>query len=91
MKIVYITLLSLVLSSCGIITKFLPAKPQWPEAPAVLQKKCPDLKQIEGNQIAITDLLKAVVTNYTLYYECSIKNDGWNDWYKKQKEIYDKK
>jgi hypothetical protein len=49
---------------------------------------CPDLKKIEGDKVSFQDLLKAVVENYTLYYQCSLKNDGWNDWYKRQKELY---
>lgn len=89
MRYILAILVTLMLSGCGMMTKFLPAKPQWPEAPKQLLEKCPDLKQIEGDRIAITELLKAVVNNYTLYYECSLKNDGWNDWYKKQKEAYD--
>jgi DNA-binding transcriptional regulator YbjK len=49
---------------------------------------CPDLKKIEGDKVSFQDLLKTVVENYTLYYQCSLKNDGWNDWYKRQKELY---
>lgn len=89
MRYILAILVFLTLSGCGMVTKFLPAKPSWPEAPKQLLEKCPDLKQIEGDKIAITELLKVVVSNYTLYYECSLKNDNWNDWYKKQKEVYE--
>lgn len=89
MRIITILLVALALSGCGMMNKFLPVMPEFPEPIKELTEKCPDLKQIEGDQVAVTDLLKAVVNNYTLYYQCSLKNDGWNDWYKKQKEIYD--
>lgn len=73
-----------------MFTKFLPAKPKFPEPIKELTEPCPDLKKIEGDKVAITDLLRNVVENYSLYHECSLKNEGWNNWYKTQKEIYDK-
>lgn len=90
MRLLIILSCSLVLTGCGMFTKFLPAKPQWPEAIPELTQACPDLQKIEGDKVAITDLLKTVVNNYALYYDCSMKNEGWNKWYKEQKEIYDK-
>jgi hypothetical protein len=76
-----------LIAGCSV---FLPAKPKFPEALPELTKPCPDLKKIDGDKVAITDLLRTVVDNYALYYDCSLKNDGWNDWYKKQKDIYDR-
>jgi len=91
MKTLIISLAGAVLlSGCAMFTKFLPAKPKFPEPVKELTEPCPNLETIKGDQVAITDLLKAVVNNYNLYYQCSLKNDGWNEWYKKQKEIYDK-
>jgi hypothetical protein len=82
-----IVLASILLVGC---TSFLPAKPKFPEPTPGLTAPCPDLKRIEGNSIAITDLLRTVAENYTMYHECSLKNDGWNEWYKQQREIYQK-
>jgi hypothetical protein len=79
-----------MLTGCAIFDKFMPVKPSFPEALPELTKPCPDLEQIKGDQVAITELLKTVVHNYNLYYQCSLKNEGWNKWYKEQKEIYDK-
>ena len=86
MKSVSIALVVLALTGC---TAFLPAKPKFPEPTKGLTEPCPDLKKIQGDKVASTELLKTVVENYALYHECSIKNDGWNDWYKEQKRIYD--
>lgn len=64
-------------------------KRNFPSAPPELLKQCEQLKQLEGNQISITDMLKVIVENYTLYYECSNKVDGWQHWHKEQKRIFD--
>lgn len=87
MKIWVITL-SLLLAGCA---KPVPVKMDFPLAPASLLKKCEDLKQIEpkANGVPITELLKTVVENYTLYHECSNKVEGWNEWYNNMKKIYD--
>lgn len=87
MRLFIVAVASLTLTAC---TTFLPAKPKFPEPIKELTQPCPDLKRIEGDKVAITELLKTVVENYSLYHECSLKNDGWNEWYKKQREIYDK-
>lgn len=89
MKILITFLLAMVISGCAMLERFLPAKPKFPDAVKELTIPCPELKQIEGNQVAITELLKAVVNNYTLYYDCSMKNEGWNKWYLEQKKIYE--
>jgi len=82
-----VLLLALSLSAC---TSFLPSKPKFPEPTAGLTEPCPDLKKLQSNAVAITDLLRSVAENYTMYYQCSLKNDGWNEWYRTQKEIYDR-
>lgn len=88
MRISALLLVSL-LAGCAMFQKPVPVKPKWPDAVPELQQKCPDLTTIEGDKVAITDLLKTVVKNYQLYYECSLKNEGWNKWYEEQKKIYE--
>lgn len=78
-------ILALTLTGCYSV----PIKQKFPEAISELKEKCPDLKQIEGDKVAITDLLKSVIINYNMYYECSLKNDGWNKWYDEQRKIYE--
>jgi len=91
MKLIITLLITLLLAGCGSLKQLVPVKPPpFPEAVKELTDPCPDLKKIEGNQVAIIDLLKVVVENYTMYYQCSLKNDGWNDWYKTQRDIYEK-
>jgi outer membrane lipoprotein-sorting protein len=84
MKAVLLSLLLLAGCSTSV-----PVKQQFPEAPQALKEKCENLKQVEGDKVAITELLKVVVHNYTLYYECSTKVEGWQEWYDSQKKIYE--
>jgi hypothetical protein len=77
--------LAVMLSACTAV----PVKPKFPEAPQVLKDKCENLKKIEGDTVAITEMLKVVIHNYSLYYECSTKVDGWQEWYQTQKKIYE--
>lgn len=86
----YLALILVVaLSGCALFQKPVPVAPKWPDAVPELRERCPDLQTVEGDKVAITELLKAVVKNYQLYYECGIKNDNWNKWYDEQKKIYE--
>jgi len=87
MKLLIVLFSSALLMGCSTT---VPVKQKWPDAVSELQEKCPQLKTIEGEKIAITDLLKTVIENYTTYYQCANKVEGWNDWYAKQKEIFEK-
>ena len=67
----------------------VPVRQKFPDVPKALIEKCESLKKIEGDRVAITEMLKVVVQNYGMYYECAAKVDGWNDWYLEQKRIYE--
>lgn len=78
-------LLLVLLVGCSAV----PVARKFPEVPTAITEKCENLKKIEGDKVAITEMLKVIVHNYTLYYECSTKVEGWNDWYTEQKKIFD--
>lgn len=84
-KIAFISCILLV--GCA---KPVPVKMDFPLAPASILKKCEELKQIEprAGGVPITELLKTVVENYTLYHECANKVEGWSEWYESMKKIY---
>jgi hypothetical protein len=67
----------------------VPVKQKFPNATPELMKKCESLRKVEGDKVAITEMLKVIVHNYSLYYECSTKVDGWQDWYNEQKKIFE--
>ena len=80
-------LFAVVLASCSTT---VPVKPKFPEAPKELRERCEQLKKVEAtDKVAITEMLKVIVANYGLYYECSTKVDRWNEWYVDQKRIHD--
>ena len=79
-------LFALTLTAC---TTVAPVKSKFPDAPQVLKERCEQLRKIEGDKVAITEMLKVVIHNYTLYYECSTKVEGWQEWYDTQKKIYE--
>lgn len=85
MRVLYILLLPLL---TGCIT--VPVKHAMPELPPELVEKCPPLKQLGEGETRLTELLKVVTENYTIYYECSAKNESLVDWYDRQKKIHDK-
>jgi hypothetical protein len=84
---IFLILLFLVVAA-GCSTP-VPIVPKFPGVPKALTEKCESLRKIEGDKVAITEMLKVVVQNYTLYYECSTKVEGWNEWYEGQKKIYE--
>lgn len=89
MKHLSLLLFCLLISSCSMFKQPVPVVPKFPQATPELLKKCEELKSIEGDKVAITELLKTVVHNYSLYYECSTKVEGWQTWYETQKKIYE--
>lgn len=87
MKLIIAAISLLFLVGCSTA---VPVKRTFPEAPAVLKQRCENLKTVERQErILITDMLKVIVQNYALYHECSLKVEGWNEWYDEQKKIFD--
>jgi len=78
--------LALVLAACSTP---VPVSQRFPDVPKALVERCENLRKVEGDRVAITEMLKVVVQNYGMYYECAAKVDGWNDWYLEQKRIYE--
>ena len=80
-------ILSLVLlTGCSTV---VPVTAKFPDAPKSLTENCPPLNKIESDSVSIVDLHKTVVENYTLYHECALKVEQWNDWHVKQKKIFE--
>ena len=49
---------------------------------------CAQLKKIEKEDPALSEVVKSVTENYTLYHECSLKTDSWIEWYNAQKKTF---
>lgn len=83
----FIILAVLLLTGCSTT---VPVTNKFPEAPEhLLNQRCPVLKQLSDG-VQLSSVAKTVSENYTLYYECSIKVDAWNDWYSEQKKIFER-
>ncbi len=75
-----------MLSGCAIHA--VPVTATFPEAPATLQEECSALKEAtEG--MTLSEFTKTVVENYMLYHECKRKVEGWNEWYARQRDIFE--
>lgn len=81
-----IALLSLLLTGCSTV---VPVTQKFPEVPDRLLTTCPQLEKLV-NESKLSDISKTVTINYTTYYECAVKHDAFVEWYKIQKEIFDK-
>ena len=67
----------------------VPVTARFPDAPALILNKCPQLITIKGETVSIVDFTKTVTLNYTTYYECAAKSDAWIEWYQVQKKIFE--
>lgn len=85
MKYVLLSLV-LLLSACSTP---VPVRQEFPVAPAALLERCPDLLTVDDGKNSMRDMLKIVIQNYALYYQCAEKTHGWQDWYGQQKKIHE--
>lgn len=92
MKLLALLLVAIIVTGCGT-TKLVESKPNFPgpyiDAESKQMPKCPDLKPIPRETNSMSEIFKIVIENYTLYYQCSNKVEGWSEWYKRMKKEYD--
>ena len=77
--------LALLLAGC---TTTVPIAQKFPEAPDILQQSCKPLDKVTDTA-TLSDFARTVVHNYTEYYQCSTLVEGWQEWYKNQKKIFE--
>ena len=75
---------ALLLVGCTVV----PVKQKFPEVPVELTTPCPDLKQTPPTD-KLSDVLDVVVENYSMYHQCQEYQLRWNEWYEKQKKVYE--
>ena len=83
MKYVLALLLTLLVGCTSV-----PVKRNFPEVPAKLLEKCPNLQRLNDDP-KLSDVAKTVTVNYTTYYECAVKHDAMIEWYQVQKHIFE--
>jgi hypothetical protein len=52
--------------------------------------KCQPLETLDKPTVYLSELMTTVTNNYTKYHICANQVESWQDWYSKQKAIYDK-
>lgn len=79
-------LLLILMSGCSTV---VPVTVKFPDAPDRIKIRCPQLKTL-NEEAKLSDIAKTVTENYTTYYECAVRTDGWIEWYETQKIIFEK-
>lgn len=80
----FIILILLGVTGCSTT---VPVTQKFPKAPDTLLQQCTPLKELQQDG-SLIDLTKVVVENYTKYYQCSALVEGWQEWHRKQEQIY---
>ena len=73
------------LTGCSTV---VPVVVKFPDVPERLMIKCPQLEKVSETP-TLSDVAKTVTNNYTTYYECATKHDGFVEWYNIQKNIFE--
>lgn len=87
MKFLFITPIAALCVGCATVS--VPVGHALPEPPQILTERCPDLVLLPEKEERISEFLKAVTQNYTLYHECGAKHELLVKWYREQKQIHD--
>lgn len=85
MKILLILPLLVLLAGCPSV----PVQRHFPDTIKSLQETCPDLKELPETTEKLSELLDVMKSNYARYHECKGKVDGWLDWHRTQKTIFE--
>jgi len=85
MNKLFLILTLLLLSACSTT---VPVVAKFPDVPERLMVKCPQLEKVSETP-TLSGVAKTVTNNYTTYYECAAKHDGFVEWYQVQKKIYE--
>jgi hypothetical protein len=82
-----VVILALLLSACSTV---VPVAVKFPEPPGKgAMTACPTLQKLQ-NDAKLSDVANTVTVNYGTYYECAVKTDAWQEWYRIQKIIFEK-
>lgn len=78
--------LTLCLTGCSTTA---PVVAKFPDEPGkAAMESCPQLTIVE-NGVKLSKLTDTVTQNYSTYYECAVKVDTWQEWYRVQKQIFE--
>ena len=79
----------LVLAMCSGCSTVVPVAVKFPEPPGRgAMTACPALEKLKDDA-KLSDVSRIVTINYSTYYECAVKSDAWQEWYRIQKIIHE--
>ena len=82
----YLSLLFIFLLT-GCITT--PVKHSFPKPPENVTETCQELYKLSDNEEQLSEFLKVVTKNYSLYYNCATKHDLLVKWINEQRAVHD--
>ena len=84
--IIFAVVIMLILALSGCATS-VPVTAKFPEPPGKgAMTVCPALQKLNDGA-KLSDVATTVTMNYSTYYECAVKADAWQEWYRIQKHI----
>ena len=84
--IMFAVVIMLILAVSGCTTA-VPVTVKFPEPPGKgATTACPALQKLNDGA-RLSDVATTVTVNYSTYYECAVKTDAWQEWYRIQKHI----
>jgi hypothetical protein len=67
----------------------VPVTARFPDPPGLNSlERCPNLEKLKDAPV-LSDVARTVTINYGTYYECAVKADAWQQWYRIQKNIFE--
>jgi len=81
--------LSILISALLVGCSTVPVKQKFPNVPVTMTQECSNLAIIEKPNAVLSDLITKVNENYMQYYICAATVASWQDWYVKQKKIFE--
>ena len=84
--IIFALVIMIILAVSGCTTA-VPVTARFPEPPGKgATTACPALQKLNDGA-RLSDVANTVTVNYSTYYECAVKTDAWQEWYRIQKHI----
>jgi uncharacterized protein YceK len=75
----------LLLTGCASV---VPVTQTWPEAPGLQSMQtCGTLKTLESDT-TLSQVAEVINHNYSEYWQCVVKLEAWQEWYRKQEIIH---
>lgn len=82
----YLAILSaLIITGCSTV---VPVTVNFPDPPD-LASACGDLKKLTSDT-KISDVSRTIADNYAAYHDCAIRVETWNEWYSRQRAIFNR-